>query len=829
MTITNCKVNHLSNPLGYCLDRTVFSWMVEESRGKQQTAARIVVRQGECAVADTGWTDLDSLAAPVDVALTPRTRYTWTVAVRTDAGEETTSSVNWFETGKMNESWQAQWIGCDDSDPRHPVFSRKITPEKAVTAARLYICGLGLYQCAWNGEKIGQEWLTPYCSNYNRWVQIQTYDVTELVQSSGLLSITLGNGWYKARFGWKGTDENPYNGNSWKLLSELRVTYADGSEAVFGTDESWEVTRSNITFSNIYDGEHVDDTLPPQAAVPARLTQPPRGHLTDRYSTPVSVRELLPVRELIHTPAGETVLDLGQNMAGIFRLKLKEPAGQMIRLQFGEVLQSGNFYRENLRTAKAEYIYISDGKPHVLQPQFTYYGFRYVKVEGIGELRPEDFTALVLYSQIPETGRLSTGSELVNQLISNVEWGLRGNFIDLPTDCPQRDERMGWTGDAQVFSPTACYLRDCWAFYAKYLYDLAGEQTERGGEVPDVIPSFGDTGCSAAWGDAACVIPWTVYQFYGDATVLERQFESMRSWVDYIGQVDGGDHGWRRHIHYGDWLALDAPVPEERRGGTDIGFIADAMYYRSAGLTARAAEVLGDLEAAKHYSALADRILNDLRQEYFTPSGRCAVPTQTGLTLTAALGLSPNQSQAETALIRRMEEDRQQLKTGFVGTPLLCPTLTAAGREDIAFHLLLNEEYPGWLYAVKLGATTIWERWNSLLSDGTISGTGMNSLNHYAYGSILEWLCRDAAGLAPAAPGFRRAKLSPHFSAELGRISFSYRSAAGDWNVAWEVMAGGKVLYTCTVPFGCSAELTLPGDEELHVLDAGSYHFVSPF
>ena len=290
MTITNCKVNHLTNPLGYALKGTTFSWTVEQSRGKCQTAARIVVKLGNTVEADTGWAELDSLAAPVEVPLRPRTRYTWTVCVRTDAGEEAASGENWFETGKLDEPWAAGWIGCDDSQPRHPVFSREITPSRPVAAARLYVCGLGLYECAWNGEKVGGEYLTPYCTDYNSWVQYQTYDVTQQLQTAGTLSVTLGNGWYKGRFGFD-RQEKPYYGDSWKLLAELRLTYTDGRSEVIGTDEGWTVTRSNITFSTLYDGERRDDTLQPLPPERARLVELPAGVLTERYSTQVTVRE----------------------------------------------------------------------------------------------------------------------------------------------------------------------------------------------------------------------------------------------------------------------------------------------------------------------------------------------------------------------------------------------------------------------------------------------------------------------------------------------------------------------------------------------------------
>ena len=822
MKITNCKVNHLENPLGFYMEHTVFSWTVEESAGKRQEAARIQVWSNGAAVADTGWGHPDSLAAVVEIELCPRTRYVWKVSVRSDAGEEAQSDENWFETGKMDELWQAKWIGCDGSETRHPVFSKELCPGKNVLSARLYICGLGLYEACWNGKKIGGEYLTPYCNNYNAWVQYQTFDVTECMQQAGVLSVELGNGWYNGRFGFDGSP-GPYYGDGRRLIAEVVLAYEDGTTEIIGTDESWQVSRSNITFSNIYDGEWRDDTLPVIKPVPAMLAKEPKGKLTARYSTPVKAWEALPVREIIHTPAGETVIDVGQNMTGIFRFSFHEPKGAKIRLQFGEILQDGNFYRENLRTAKAEYVYISDGKPHMLEPKFTFYGYRYVKVEGIVGLKEEDFTALVLYSGLSQTGRMETGNPLVKRLVSNVIWGQKGNFLDVPTDCPQRDERMGWTGDAQVFSGTACYLRDSWAFYAKYLHDITTEQQEQDGAVPDVVPGFGKASVSAAWGDAACVIPMKLYEMYGDKDILKRQYDSMKAWVEYIRRTDGENFGWRNRFHYGDWLALDGVGTNAMQGSTETGYVADVQYRHSVLLLKKAAEILNKEDDAAEYARLAEALLERIREEYFTPSGRCGIPTQTGYLLALRDGNAPRPDKIVAALNRNLENNGGKLQTGFVGTPLLCPVLTEYGNDKAAFGLLLNEGYPGWLYAVKLGATTIWERWNSVDENGKIAENGMNSLNHYAYGSIVEWLYRDVAGIAPETPGFRKARLEPHMNMELGKTEAEYRSAAGTWKIKWEILENGDIAYQCMVPFGCTAKLKLPYGGGEHDLEAGSF------
>ncbi len=407
----------------------------------------------------------------------------------------------------MDEEWQAKWISCNSDEKRHPVFEKQLNIKNPVKSARLYITGLGLYEVYINGGRAGNEHLTPYSNDYNEWIQYQTFDITEQLKDNAAISVLLGNGWYKSRFGFSAIEDKGFYGNEWKFIAEINIEYADGSKEVIGTDDTWTVKRSKIIFSNLYDGEQIDETLPELPEEKAFLCEAPKGKLTPRLSIPVVIHEEIKPIDLITTPKGEKVLDMGQNFAGIFRLHIKEPAGTKIHIQTGEVLQNGCFYNENLRTAKSEYIYITDGKERDITPHFTYYGYRYVKIEGISDLKKEDFTGLALYSDIEQTGDIATGNELLNKFISNVRWGMKSNFIDVPTDCPQRDERMGWTGDAQVFSPTATYLADTYAFYSKYLYDMAMEQKALGGKVPDVVPSCGIETTACVWGDASCIIP----------------------------------------------------------------------------------------------------------------------------------------------------------------------------------------------------------------------------------------------------------------------------------------------------------------------------------
>lgn len=868
MRIYDMKVNHMVKPLGFRMERTVFSWKVDQAAGKCQSGARIQVAMdpefGEI-LYDSGFDEAaDSLGYRVEFPLAPCRRYYWTVTVRSDAGEEATGETQWFETGKRDEAWQGKWITCDSTQKRHPFFEKKIKIEKAVSRARLYICGLGLYEAyyvpepagetesqedamghrdrgnsaaegagsrtgacariqqgsaqAWEGPqpaaRIGEEYLTPYCNAYNQWVQYQTFDVTKHLRQSGTLSVLLGNGWYKGRFGFIDRGEGGFYGNDWKLMAELHIFYEDGTSQVMGTDESWMVRRSNITFSTIYDGEWQDDTL--EVLPPERpwACEAPAGKLTERMSLPVTIHESFVPVELLHTPAGELVFDMGQEFTGIFSLRVKAPAGTRVHIQTGEILQGGNFYNANLRSAKSEYFYTSDGREKVLVPHFTFYGYRYVKVEGLPDLQKEDFRGYALYSDLEEKGRLHTGHDLVNRFVENVRWGLQGNFVDVPTDCPQRDERMGWTGDAQVFSPTATYLKDTYAFYAKYLYDMAKEQETLEGKVPDVVPGFGMTSTACVWGDAACIIPWNLYLFYGDRSILEDQFDSMRSWVDYVRRVDGDNHGWRYVFHYGDWLALDKPRSgaEEVMGATDEEFIANLYFAVSAGLVAKAARVLGKVEEAECYGKISQEQFAEVKKEYYSATGRCCIKTQTALILTLKYHLSDNVELVKKQLEKLFQDSGNKLTTGFVGTPLLCNVLSDNGYDKLAYQLLLNEEYPGWLNEVKLGATTVWERWNSLLSDGTISGISMNSMNHYAYGSVAEWMFRHSAGIhfQEEVPGFKEVEFIPVPDWNLHSCEAEYDSPSGRYRSAWEILDPTHVKLSVSVPFGCSATLRLP-------------------
>jgi len=856
MQITHLKTNHVTNPLGFWMEQPIFSWVTESEVSKKQVSAQIVIATDEAmsnVVFDSGIGDWDNRAYKAAFTPAARTRYYWQVSVTGDAGDSATAAA-WFETGKQSESWQAGWITTGETPARHPLLRRGFEIDKPVVSARVYATGMGGYYLFINGQRVADEYLAPSCNAYDQWIQVQTYDVTSLVNSgSNVIGAMLGNSWAKGRFGLSNPG-SPLYAKDFSLLCELHLTHDDGTETVVCSDESWAWADGPVVDSSIYDGETYDANLLPEGwatvkfdATAWKAVKPwenTLGELRDRLSLPVTVNQTFKPVEVIKTPAGETVIDLGQNIVGWLRMNVNAPKGAKISLWHGETLQNDCFYNDNLRTAKAEYHYISNGEAAVVEPWFTFYGFRYVKIEGWpGEINLDDFTACGVYSQLEETGMVETSNPLVNRLVLNALWSQRDNFLDVPTDCPQRDEREGWTGDAQVFSGTALFNMDCTAFYLKYGYDMYMEQLKNNGCVPHVVPDVNtnqDQGSkqmqtgACAWSDAATVIPWNTYVYSGDKDVLERQLASMRAWVDFVTEfgldvATGG--GWLGTFHYGDWLALDGDGgPDGVMGGTEIAFLAAAYYVYSAELTAKAARALGQMEVAADYQARADKIRADMQHEYYTPGGRGALQTQTFYVVSLFMHICPEKDREKIAkaLVARLKSDNMHLKTGFIGTPILCRVLSEMGYSKLAYQLLLNEDLPSWLYEVKMGATSIWERWNSINPDGSISSTGMNSLNHYSYGSIVEWMYRHMCGLKPCEdePGFKRVSIRPEVDKRFGYAKASYRSAMGLYRSEWKIAEDGKLCYSIEVPFNAEAEVCLPDADANTLLGADGLGFV---
>lgn len=699
--------------------------------------------------------------------------------------------------------------------------TKKLSITKPVKSCRMYLTGLGLYELYVNGEKQGEECLLPGFCDYDTWIQYQTFEVT-LRPGENEIEVFLGDGWYKGWYGLRKTEEN--YGDRLACIGEIHISYEDGTKEVIATDTTWQARKSKIVSSGIYPGEVFDATLDTSEIFSVKKIDLDKGKLSPRLSPPIKIHERLIPVELIHTPAGEMVLDMGQNMVGWLQFRCTASKGTKLRFQFGEILQDGNFYNDNLRTAKAEFIYIADGNACDVRQHFTFYGYltfygyRFVKITGWeGEPDVNDFRGLVIHSEMEELGDIETSDPLVNQLIHNAKWGQKGNFLDVPTDCPQRDERYGWTGDAQIFSGTACFNMDTYAFYTKYGRDIYAEQKKRNGSVPDVVPVANYPGDgSTAWGEAATVIPWNVYLHYGDKGILERQYASMKAWVDYMKSEDdksGGRRLWQTGFHYGDWLALDGNVDGGVYGATDPHLIASGYYYHSTSIVAKTAKILGNGADAEYYGSLAEEIRNAFIREYFTLAGNLSVDTMTAYVVVLYMGLTPDFAHEKVCkrLLNKLKKNRYHLNTGFVGTPYLCRMLSENGMNDLAYHLLLEKGYPGWLYEVLMGATTVWERWNSVLPDGKISGTEMNSLNHYAYGSIVEWMYRDMLGIQPLeeSAGFKKFRIAPAPDHQISWAKGCLRSAAGMIKSSWAI-DGKKLKIIVTVPFDAEAQIVLP-------------------
>ena len=847
MKIAELKINGIKNPIGFSYDKIFCSWKVTDTGAKKQKNACIEVADTpdfSNTICRAEGAHLASNETELQIPLKPYTVYYWRVTVEGDNGERAVSEPAFFETAKMSEKWVGRWIGPAAEDAFHPVLGKEFRSETKVARARLYVCGLGLYEAYVNGVKAGDDYLAPFLNDYTKAYQYQTYDVTPLLGENNRLEILLGKGWYMGTFGLAGGKS--LFGSRMMAIAELHLTYEDGSEEVIATDESWKYRGSDIEESGIYDGETINRLLWKNAEnpwKPVETLQAP-GKLTERYSLPVIVKEQLAPVEIIHTNAGEAVLDFGQNHAGYMEFDAGFESGTRITIECGEILQDGNFYHDNYRDAKSVFSYTSDGRKETVRPHFTYFGYRYLKVTGWpGELRREDIRSNVVYSDLERTGWLETSDEKVNRLYQNCLWSQKSNFIDLPTDCPQRSERLGWTGDAQVFAATASYNMDTRAFYRKYLTDLRSEQLRAGGAIPNYIPSKGDFGTASVWGDAGTIIPWQIYRTYGNRREMELYYPMMRDWVSYMYRKDEADGGKRLFVNgfqFGDWLALDGVTEQSFKGATDDDYIGSVYYYESADITAQMAEQLGYEEDAVKFRKLAEEIKEAVLYEYFTPGGRLSVDTQAAYIIALHFRVYREKDKVIAQFKERLKKDCYKIRCGFVGAPLLCMTLCENGMEDLAYHFLFQEGFPSWLYCVNLGATTIWERWNSMLSDGTCSGTGMNSFNHYSYGSVVEFFYAYIAGIRARCPGYRKAVIAPVPDMRFRYVRCRFDSACGTYVSDWSIEEDGTFRLHVEIPFDCEAEVTLPrcdgrdvcGGEKSQIspdgkvmLSAGNYEF----
>jgi alpha-L-rhamnosidase len=859
--ITDLTCEYFTNPLGIGVTGPRLSWKLHsEWRGARQTACQVRAADnpvdlvvGKNLSWDTGKVASEqSLHNPYGgPALHSGQRVYWQARVWDGDLVSDWSAPAFWEMGLLEgNDWQAMWITPDwEDDPATPqpgpVLRRAFTLDGPVKTARVYVTSLGLYELHLNGQRVGDGLLTPGWTSYDHQLQYQAYDVTETLQAGeNAFGVMLGDGWFRGQLGFEGR-RNTY-GDRLALLLQMHVTYTDGRRAIVASDEGWRATTGPIRMADIYNGEIYDACLELDGwdrpvyedSAWKGVRRLDRGlQMLVAQTAPLIRRqeEIHPIR-MIRSPKGEVIFDFGQNMVGWVRLNVQGPAGTTITLRHAEVLdQEGNFYTENLRAAKQVMQYTLKGAgDEIFEPHFTFFGFRYIAVEGFpGEPALDNFSGIVVHSDTRPTGSFACSNPLINQLQHNIVWGQKSNFVDVPTDCPQRDERLGWTGDTQVFIRTACFNMHVAAFFTKWLRDLKADQRPDG-SVPFVIPDPPARGegarrgmlnaGSSAWSDAAVICPWIIYLCYADKRLLEEQYPSMAGWVNYMVSQADADLVWRKGFHFGDWLDYRGHSPLIPSPVTNNELISTAFFAYSTDLVAQAARELGKKEDAEKYAELAARVKAAFKAEFVSASGRVGPNTQTAYVLALHFDLLPEElrPQAAARLAEEVRKANYHLTTGFVGTPYLCHVLSRYGQTEMAYELLNQESYPSWLYPVKKGATTIWERWDGIKPDGSFQDAGMNSFNHYAYGAIGEWLYRVVAGIEidPGEPGYKHVLFQPQPGGGLTSARAILDSPYGKVASSWELSEADFRL-TVTVPPNAWATVRLPAGSLDEVTEAG--------
>lgn len=853
LTVSHLRCEYRINPIGLDITSPRLSWHLQsDHRNCVQSDYQIQLSRTE----DFAQIEWDSGKKSSDQSIhvelehwvpEARTRYYYRIRAWERAGDESDwSETAYFETGFMGseDAWQAEWITVDSSsqqDESCPRLRTLFELKKPIASARIYVTALGLYELHLNNQRVGEAYFTPGWTSYSKRLQYQVYDVTDQLQNGqNILGAYLGDGWYKGYLGWE--KKQKIYGTNAGLLLELHIHYTDGSEEHIISDRNWKSSPSAIRSSDIYMGETYDARMESEWQDSSLVQWSPVGVLNyskeiiiAQENVPVTPIEQIKPIALLTTPLGERVLDMGQNTVGWVRFSIQGETGHSVELLHAEILDhQGNFYTENLRGATQCIRYTLKGAGvETYEPRFTFQGFRYVKLIGFPEeIRLEDFTGVVLHSNMERTGDFKSSSPLVNQLHHNILWGQKGNFVDVPTDCPQRDERLGWTGDAQMFIRTSSYLMNTAPFFTKWLRDLQADQGEDGGipfYVPDLKSSTSDgwadtNHSSAAWGDAAVICPWTIYEMYGDVRLLAEQYDSMKRWINYIHAQGENPYLWNTGFHFGDWLGLDSK-PDSYIGATDKEFVATAFYAYSVSLTRKAAEVLGQAEDVTYYDNLHDNIVAAFQNEFVTPAGKLAVPTQTAHVLALHFDLLDSKARKRTIdqLGKLVADAGNHLTTGFVGTPYLNPVLSDTGHHDLAYTLLFQEDYPSWLYQVTQGATTVWEHWDGIREDGSLWSADMNSFNHYAYGAIGEWLYRYVAGINTdeQQPGFRIVHIEPKPGPGLEWVEASFETMYGSVTSNWYRRDNNEMEVRVTIPANTTGTVLLPGADVQTVLENG--------
>ena len=841
--VIDLRCEYLVDPLGIDARQPRLSWRLEAAtRGVKQTAYQVRVAAnlerlvaGQADLWDSGQVMTDQSLHQVyqGQRLASRQRAWWQVRVWDEHGQPTEwSEPACWEMGLLEPGdWQAAWItpAAAVTTPC-PRLRTAFTVERAVARARLYITCRGLYDLQINGQPASDWLFTPGWTAYRKRLQYQTYDVTARLRAGGnVIGVALAEGWFRGRLG-------PAYGKELALLAQLEITYADGPVQMVGSGLDWKCAAGPILKSDIYDGEDYDARREQPGWSTAgcdnsgwlevRASTEPAPALVAQMSAPVRRIEMLPPVSIQPGPGGEWIVDLGQNMVGWVRLRTRGLAGNTITLRHAEILaQDGGLYLDNIRGALQTNRYtLAGGGEEVFEPHFTWQGFRYVAITGYpGPFSAADVAGVVVHSDLAPTGSFECSHPLINQLQHTIVWGQKGNFLDIPTDCPQRDERLGWTGDAQAFLRTAAFNMDVAAFFTKWLRDLAADQAPDG-SVPFTIPDAGRGGGATGWGDAAVICPWTIYLSYGDTRLLAEQYPSMQAWVGYIHAQAGEALIWRHGFTFGDWLAVEAPDSQFPNPVTDKDLIATAFFAYCVEIMAKTAQLLGQEADANQYRALRASIETAFNREFVTPNGRIAGNTQTAYVLALQFGLLPPEQRAQAA--RRLADDIRQrdthLSTGFLGTSYLCHVLSDNGNLNLAYALLEQASYPSWLYPVTLGATTSWERWDNIRPDGSLQTPNANSFNHYAFGAIGDWLYRVVAGinLAPEQPGYQRIVFKPRPGGSLTSAAARLVSSHGLIESRW-TLTGRTLNLDLALPANTEGVVYLSADSAQAVTESG--------
>jgi len=832
ISIQSISVENQINPIGVGVSTPRFSWKLSSlNRNESQSAYSIQVFKGKSQVWNSGKVNSSSslFVAYAGEDLQSNSTYSAKVQVWNSGGKPSKIVTTSFSTGLLNkEDWKAKWITSglagDTVNGKVPLFKHLFRVNKKVQRALAFVTAKGAYEATINGTRVGDSYLNPGWTSYNKHLQYQVYDLTgQLKQGLNDISVQLGSGWFRSRLGWQNNQN--YYGSTTALLWQLEIKYADGTSETVISDGNWQTGFGNIVSSEIYDGEHQDTRLVWKAMGQAKEIQANFDVLTAQINEPIKKQEVLSVKKVLKSPKGNTILDFGQNIVGWVKLKVKGASGQKVVLRHVEMLdKKGEPYFENLRSAKALATYELNGDEQVIEPHFTFFGFRYVQVEGM-EVNPADYQAIALHSNMTPTGSFETSNPLLNQLQSNIRWGQKGNFLDVPTDCPQRDERLGWTGDAEVFSRTASFNFNVNQFFAKWLKDVKADQFPNGAVpfvIPDILnkPNAGPEAQNGAagWSDASIIIPYNMYTTYGDKQILENQYESMKAYLNYVRSVAKNDL-WNTGFQFADWLSYRVDDSKgmigQKSAVTDNYLVAQCFFAYNTELMIKTARILGKTEDYKEWEKLQDRIKLQFQKEFMTANGRLISDTQTAYILALQFDMIPGhlRQAALERLVTNIKSYNFHLTTGFLGTPFLNPVLTRYGRNDVAYALLLQDTYPSWLYPVKAhGATTIWERWDSMKPDSTFQDPGMTSFNHYAYGAIGDWMYRTIGGIDTEefdGAGYKQIVIKPELGGKLTFAKTALDSPYGKVSTDWSVNTTGFTLKV-EVPVNTAATVMLP-------------------